>query len=382
MHKRYPGNIARRGDGWRVRLCVAGKYHHFTVKGTRLDAENFAITKHAELSTNVALAKLGLPGPTRFSVLADEYVRLDVPNKAPGSIRGYEAVVAVSKDYFDKLGDPLVRDIRRSHIQTFLEQRALTPIRPVKPGEQPVLPSAHTVAKYFRVLRRLFSYGVAKDYLDSNPASHVRPPKADPRTPPILTSEQYETFLAKCEANPMLWLYILMLGETGMRAYSEALKLEWSDIDLTTGAITIRSTPVQRTKSGKSRTIPMTKRLHEAMKTHAAAYRFRSPFVFFHETTRRNAKAGEQIKTLSGSIKAAVKAAKLPEHFRLHDLRHRRVTTWLGESKSPALIQLAMGHSAIGVTLGYSHLTAQHLRALVEDDKKPEALSAATAATR
>jgi integrase len=40
---------------------------------------------------------------------------------------------------------------------------------------------------------------------------------------------------------------------------------------------------------------------------------------------------------------AAVKRAEVPK-VRIHDPRHRRVTTWLAEGKPAALVQEAMGH--------------------------------------
>ena len=65
---------------------------------------------------------------------------------------------------------------------------------------------------------------------------------------------------------------------------------------------------------------------------------------------------------------APLKRAKLPTDLRQHDLRHRRVTTWLAEGKSPALVQKAMGHSDLATTMGYAHLLDHDLLALVADD--------------
>ena len=49
--------------------------------------------------------------------------------------------------------------------------------------------SGHTVARDRRVLHRLFNYAIGKDHLEANPCALVRAPKADPRTPPILSVE-------------------------------------------------------------------------------------------------------------------------------------------------------------------------------------------------
>lgn len=63
-----------------------------------------------------------------------------------------------------------------------------------------------------------------------------------------------------------------------------------------------------------------------------------------------------------------MKRAKLPADLRQHDLRHRRVTTWLAEGKSPALVQKAMGHADLATTMGYTHLVDDDLLALVDHD--------------
>jgi integrase len=359
--KPYHGSITKRGATWRVRLCVGGKYYSFTCGGTKADAQNFATSKHAELSADVNRALVGLPGRIRFSQLVREYSEFELPTRSEGTRKSYRTSFAAFEAFFgDRLGDPLVRDIRRHHVATFIEWRRTW--RSGSDGEV----SGHTVARDRRVLHRLFNYAVMKDHLEANPAAMVRAPKADPRTPPILTDAQLDALLDAAQPSPMLTAYITLLADTGVRAYSEALELTWDDIDFAGGFVHVRSGGGRRTKSGKSRSVPMTPRLRETLKDHAARYRFRSPFLFFHETTRRSAKEGERIRSIRGSFEAAARAAKLPAGFRAHDLRHRRVTTWLSEGKSVVLVQAAMGHSAIQTTLGYMHLVPEHLLSLVD----------------
>ena len=126
----------------------------------------------------------------------------------------------------------------------------------------------------------------------------------------------------------------------------------------------------------------MTPRLQEAMKEHFARFRFatytgkRSEYVFHHTRTLRRHKAGDRVKAFKGGFAKAKKAAELPSTFRLHDLRHRRVTTWLAEGKPTALVQAAMGHASITTTEKYLHLVPQHLTALVEDGPSREELRA------
>ncbi len=51
-----------------------------------------------------------------------------------------------------------------------------------------------------------------------------------------------------------------------------------------------------------------------------------------------------------------------------HDLRHRRVTTWLAEGKNPVHVKEALGHADLRTTMGYTHLVRERLHSLVESE--------------
>ena len=369
--KTHPGSIAKRGPAtWRIRLCVGGQYTSFTAKGTKTDAQNFATAKYAELTKNETRARAGLPGPVRLSELVREFETGELPTLAEGTAISYRHSFTAFAAYFgDVLGDPLVRDIRRGHVAGFLEWRRLHRLGD-ESGDAGV--SLFTVARDRRVLHRLFNYGIMKDHLDANPAAMVRAPKADPRTPPRITDAQLDALL-DATPSPMLRVLFLTLAETGGRAYSEVARLEWADLDFAGGFVHFRSAPGRRTKSGKSRAVPMTPRLKTALAEHAAAYRMavydgqRSPYVFHRLTDGRTAKGGERITRFREAFERAATAAELPEGFRPHDLRHRRVTTWLAAGKNPVHVKEAMGHATLATTMGYTHLLPEHLRALVEE---------------
>lgn len=83
--------------------------------------------------------------------------------------------------------------------------------------------------------------------------------------------------------------------------------------------------------------------------------------------------AGNRIQWLRRAFTNAVARAELPADLVRHDLRHRRVTTWLEEGKPAHKIQKAMGHSDLRTTMMYEHLLESAVDDLVADDYADEA---------
>ena len=116
----------------------------------------------------------------------------------------------------------------------------------------------------------------------------------------------------------------------------------------------------------------MTQKLRQAMRDHFARFRFvtydgqQTPWVFHHPTTRRRAKAGQRLGVLRRAFEGAVSRAKLPTDLHQHDLRHRRVTTWLAAGADAVKVKKAMGHADLRTTMDYTHLVRENLRSLVE----------------
>ncbi len=259
--------------------------------------------------------------------------------------------------------------IRPGHIQGYLTWRRSRRVdgRDGNAGNR-------TLEKDRAVLHRIFALAERMEYRDGNPVGLTKRPKWDGRTPAILSADEYERLLKACEGRPMLQLYILVSGETGARCKSEVMWIHWEDVDLEEGFLHIVSgRNGHRTKSGKTRWVPMTPRLRQAMRDHFAQYDGQpSPWIFHHTISRRHHKAGVRIRPLYDAFKTATKRAKLPADFVQHDLRHRRVTVWLAEGKNPVHVKEAVGHAHLRTTMAYTHLVREHLRGLVEQESAQE----------
>jgi integrase len=376
--KRHPGHIQYRGGSARVRLCVDGTYHSFTLRTSdHGEAERFATSKYNELS---AYARRGeTPSEMRVNALLTQFEAEVLPTLAPGAAGAYEDSLKPLRTFFvDELRDPRVTDIKTKDVRAFVSWRRVHRV-----GGGTV--KNRTIAKDRAVLHRIFDFALEHEMREGNPVARVEVAKSDAFEPVILDDAQYEKLLGSCEDRPMLALYVLLLGESGVRSDSEALHLRWEDVDLERGALRIVSgrnegAKRHRTKSGKTRYVPMTTRLRAAMREHFALYRFSAfdgepvAWVFHHLVTRCHQKAGQRVNSFYDGFKKAAERAKLPAALRQHDLRHRRVTTWLAAGKAAHLVQQAMGHSDIRTTLAYYHFVPEHLRSLVDEIPPVEAL--------
>jgi integrase/recombinase XerC len=369
----YPGHIQQRGaESWRITLRVDGERRRYTVKGTLRDAENYARKKYQELERRARRrGTASLSVVVRFSDLLRRFEDDEMPTLTAGTQRSYQGSVDVFRTYFiEEIDDPALDRIGRAEVKSFLSWR-----RTYSPREGRDAVGAHTVARDLRVLHRLFNYGLDMEMMELNPAARVRAPKADPRTPVLLTPDQLDKLLeAAGDDRPMLRLFLLTLAETGVRSASEALHLQWSDLDLPGGFLQVRSgRDGHRTKTGRSRWVPVAPRLRAALQDHAAAFRLatyngkRSPWVFHHTRTHRKHVAGERVHDMRVAFENARTAAKLPKDLRMHDLRHRRITMWLAEGKDVVKVKEAVGHASLATTMSYTHLAREHLRDLVED---------------
>ncbi len=372
--RRYPGSIERHRSRLRVRLCVGGRRYRFTLATSdRREAEQFARTKYAELERQFGRRRDGFPGPVLVSELLAQFEVEEMATKAPGCQRSYAASVKPIRLYFEhELGDPTVDRIRGGDVEGFLTWRRGHRITTTEAGALAAVSApvhARTVAKDRAVLHAVFAMAERREYRDGNPVARTKPPKYDPREAVILSDAQYAQLLEACGGS-ILRLYVLLLGETGARDESEALWLCWEDIDLDGGFVRFASgRNGHRTKSGQGRWTPVTPALAAAMRAHFAAHRLsgRSEWVFHHVRTRRQYREGERIKSLRTAVLRAAKRANLPGGWHLHDLRHRRVTTWLAAGKDVVKVKEAVGHADLRTTMGYTHLAREHLRDLVVD---------------
>jgi integrase len=168
----------------------------------------------------------------------------------------------------------------------------------------------------------------------------------------IITEEEEARLLETVRISPKekhLEPIIITALNTGMRK-GEILNLEWSNVDIKTGVIT-----VEGTKNGEKRKIPMNKKLTQTLES---AKKVSNGEYVFSEN-------GHPYGDFKTGWWTALRKAKI-EGLRFHDLRHTFGTRLGMKGYDIKTIAELMGHKDIKMTMRYSHPTPEHKRRAVE----------------
>ncbi len=257
----------------------------------------------------------------------------------PKSIDSYRYLT--SKHILPSLGNLKLKDVRPSHLQTLYSTKLDEGL------------SKRTVQYIHAVLRRAFNQAVKWELLVKNPTSSVTPPAPIKKAPETLSVDQIKVFLKAVEGHRFYPIYLIAIG-CGLRE-GEILGLEARDIDIEKGIISVRQTVVYirgKLSLGEPKT--------------AKAQRSVAMPSFVAEGLKALPVEGLIFKTSNGT---PISPRNLLHHFhdslakaglprvKFHSLRHSYASIQLLSGTNPKIVQEALGHSSIQLTLDtYSHL--------------------------
>ena len=160
----------------------------------------------------------------------------------------------------------------------------------------------------------------------------------------------------------------MVAGEAGLRQ-GELIALEWGDVDLVAGTLTVRRSSrrghLGSPKSGRDRKIPLTLRLLAALK---AARHLHSELVFCYPDGKPLTRSA-----IEAALRYACKVAGL-RRIGSHALRHSFCSHLAMRGAALKAIQDLAGHSTLSTTLRYMHLAPSALReaiGLLDDFGQP-----------
>jgi integrase len=226
-------------------------------------------------------------------------------------------------------------------------------------------------------LRVALEAAVRNDLIQSNPAArgHRSPSRPEMQ---VWDAEQAGRFLRATADDPLYALWRLAVL-TGARR-GELLGLQWPDIDLDRGFISIQRTLSRQGSRGvvlsepktprSRRRVPIDRDTASALREHRGRQVVvpTSGLIF----TRWDGSPLDP-DTVTTAFRTAARTAGLPR-IRLHDLRHTAATLMLRSGEHPKVVQERLGHASVAVTLDlYSHAVpsmgieaADRLAALVD----------------
>ena len=346
-----------RKDSWTVQVYIGldpktGKkrYHSEAVKGTKAQAQRRLTELLREIDTGNFV----------------ECPRLTVGEYLEQWMSDY-AASHVSKRTFDGYRGNLDRYILPSLGSIPLKK--LTP-RHVKQMESNLLRgggadggplSPQTVVQAHRVLSKALNDAVSDDALGRNPVAAVEPPRTTKYEAKTLRWDEVHAFIEQIN-NPLHLTLVLLDIQTGLRR-SELLGLQWRDIDLSAGTLSLQraliklpsgGTELTVPKNGLGRLVELPQESIDALRSHRERNQStlgNGNFVFCHSD-------GSPLDPdlVSKWFRKIVKNAGM-EGLRLHDLRHTHASLMLAKGIHLKVVSERLGHSSIEITGNlYSHV--------------------------
>ena len=207
-----------------------------------------------------------------------------------------------------------------------------------------------TVNNVLTVLNTLLKTGAAWDLIEQMPCSIclLR------TTQPVADFHDFDGFNRLVEAAARLdanaHLIVLLGGEAGLRC-GEIVALEWPDVDLATGQLTVQRAvwngQVTLPKGGRIRHVPLTTRLAAALRVHR---HLRGKRVL---TTKKGRVLTQRM--VQRAMERVAKRAQVPQG--VHVLRHTFCSHLAMRGAPARAIQELAGHRDLSTTQRYMHLS-------------------------
>ena len=247
--ERLPDGSGGFTSGKRRRRWTLGTYPALSLAEARTKAQR-ALSDLTTKGVDPAVGKREARNAESFGELAADYLERHAKPKKKSWKEDQRKLTVDMLPYWRSRP---VKAITRKHVHALLDR--------LTDRGKPVM--------YNRVLAlvsRIFTYGIDKDWLDSNPAAHVSKQKETPRER-TLTDEEFKALWTLLDAaktptrtpgaviTPMMARGLQLMVRTGQRA-GEVFGMRWADVDEASGWWTI---PGTKTKNGKAHRVPLTK---------------------------------------------------------------------------------------------------------------------------
>ena len=330
MKKPYDkGLFTRRGSpNWWIRYADRTGRIRRESTGTRVKklAKEILAKKRVQVAENRHLDVKKIPRTTLFQ-LCEQWWNTWGKHKR---MKGLDNMLNIWKS---ALGDLPLSDLSQQKIEQFLSYRI---------EKDRITPATRN--RHLTMLKAMLNKAIEWELLWENPTAKIPMLKENGARTRFLDQEEIAALLEA--ASPGFRPVAITALHSGMRR-GELLNLKWLDVDFKNRIITI-----QKSKSGKKRTIPMDRTLYETLRDLPS--RFEKGYVFPSPV-----KPGKRRFDWQRQFRNAVDGANI-EDIRFHDLRHTFASHLVMNGVDLKTVQELLGHSSITMTMRYAHLAPEH----------------------
>ena len=354
-----------RKDSWTVQVYMGtdsetGKkrYHSESVKGTKVRAQRRLTELLRQMDTGTFVEPSNLTVGEYLRQWLREYAETHVRQRTLEGYRGN-----IDRYIIPRLGSIPLEKLSPRHIQEM--EAVLLRDGGIKGGGL----SPRTVLQAHRVLSEALRHAVRLGTLQRNVAEAVEPPRPTRHQVRTLGWDDVHRFLYQV-SDPIYYTLIKLDIQTGLRR-SELLGLQWGDIDLQLGTLSVQRAWIRlpsggmmlsQPKTGRGRMVALPAESVLTLRAHIERQEAESEVVgspsawedrpvFCHSDGRRL-----HPDTVSKAFGRIARRAGI-EGIRLHDLRHTHASLMLAQGVHLKIVAERLGHSSIGITGDlYSHV--------------------------
>ena len=212
--------------------------HTKTVKVTNDDPEKQEKEANQQLALFIAEIEKGntaSAGKTNIAQFCDLWQKNHAKRHlAPKTIHRYNQLI--DSWIVPALGNIKLNKLKPTQILSFYGNLEESGIR--KDGKEGAL-SPRTRLHIHRLLHTILETAVQWEYLNSNPVSKVKAPKAEKAKISIIGEEELERFILLLDNEELKWKVLSLLTLTAGLRIGEAMGLEWKHIDFAKHTISV-----------------------------------------------------------------------------------------------------------------------------------------------
>lgn len=337
MGRQRTGSVVNRKGAFYARVSYVdefGKRREITRKALdRADAQRIIAELHARLDQHGGEAAAN--DRSTLSTVVELY---RAEKAQPAVVRDGRKIAGLKSHYtfglmldviVEHLGHKKLRDIKPADLHRYKQKRLATPTQYGKPR------TVAAVNRELEALRSVCRWAVSQGWLARSPFSYgevVIIKSHESSRDRVLSHAEEERLLNACTGRRAYLRAIVMMGLDTACRRGELLKLTWAMVNLAQGVVSL---PGEITKTGKSRTVPLTPRVIAEL-----------------EAIREKAKTGNDVLPVFGALDirfawaSACESAQL-EGVRFHDLRHTAITRMVAAGIESALVMKISGHDSM-----------------------------------